>query len=261
MHRRSREQSGQRRTQNTESNPAQRRRPAIGSERAGREPRTSNSSPYLDYEIADEDLLLALDREPSSPGFEITGERTIQPDPPRRSNVAERIPTPYQPEEQHPPRDQSQPPPLPTTYGTLPQGLRRWIDRAARIHPAALTLGARGFRFGQPVWADEYHSADNAQNNTPNHMTNLPRIPDLDFVRPRLDYEAQGFEFLGVTRATPPAPPTSPYQAPRAAIEGYARKVDEEDVVVCPNCGDELGTGLDDVKQQIWAVKQCGHVS
>jgi ribosomal protein L37AE/L43A len=31
--------------------------------------------------------------------------------------------------------------------------------------------------------------------------------------------------------------------------------------VVCPNCGDELAVGKDEMKQQIWVVKSCGHVS
>jgi hypothetical protein len=31
--------------------------------------------------------------------------------------------------------------------------------------------------------------------------------------------------------------------------------------VVCPNCGDELAVGKDEIKQQIWVVKSCGHVS
>ena len=55
-------------------------------------------------------------------------------------------------------------------------------------------------------------------------------------------------------------PPRQPeYKPPSPAPERFTRNVGEHDVVVCPNCGDELGTG-DEYKQQIWVVKQCGHV-
>lgn len=56
-----------------------------------------------------------------------------------------------------------------------------------------------------------------------------------------------------------PAPPRSSYKPPSPAPEGFTRSASEDDVVVCPNCDMELGTG-DEVKQQIWVAKQCGHV-
>ncbi|KAL2815163.1 hypothetical protein BJX63DRAFT_170936 [Aspergillus granulosus] len=55
------------------------------------------------------------------------------------------------------------------------------------------------------------------------------------------------------------AQPRSSYKAPSPAPEGFTRSVEEEDVAICPNCDEELGTG-DDIKQQIWVAKQCGHV-
>ncbi|KAI5305816.1 hypothetical protein KEM55_008833 [Ascosphaera atra] len=68
-------------------------------------------------------------------------------------------------------------------------------------------------------------------------------------------------------RSPPPPPPLPPrlrtpvYVPPEAAPEGFTRTVRESEVVVCPNCGHELGTDAEDeVQKQIWVVKQCGHV-
>ncbi|OJJ37406.1 hypothetical protein ASPWEDRAFT_39091 [Aspergillus wentii DTO 134E9] len=51
----------------------------------------------------------------------------------------------------------------------------------------------------------------------------------------------------------------STYKPPSPPPEGFTRNAGEEDVVVCPNCEAELGTG-DETKQQIWVAKPCGHV-
>lgn len=66
-----------------------------------------------------------------------------------------------------------------------------------------------------------------------------------------LDYEIAGFAL-----ATPP--PT--YKAPSPAQEGFTRSPREEDVLVCPNCEQELGTGEEELKRQVWVVRSCGHV-
>lgn len=52
-----------------------------------------------------------------------------------------------------------------------------------------------------------------------------------------------------------------PYKAPPAAKEGFIRTFKEESVVLCPMCGDELAIGEGVIKQQVWVVKACGHVS
>jgi ribosomal protein L37AE/L43A len=55
-------------------------------------------------------------------------------------------------------------------------------------------------------------------------------------------------------------PQVDTYKAPSPAPEGFTRNAKENDeVVVCPNCDQELGTG-DETKSQIWVVKKCGHV-
>ncbi|KIY04005.1 uncharacterized protein Z520_00697 [Fonsecaea multimorphosa CBS 102226] len=51
-----------------------------------------------------------------------------------------------------------------------------------------------------------------------------------------------------------------PYKGPPAAKEGFIRTFGEEDIILCPMCGDELATGKGDIKQQVWVVKACGHV-
>ncbi|KAF9891789.1 hypothetical protein FE257_003270 [Aspergillus nanangensis] len=51
----------------------------------------------------------------------------------------------------------------------------------------------------------------------------------------------------------------STYKPPSPPPEGFTRTVGEDDLVCCPNCDAELGTG-DEIKKQIWVAKQCGHV-
>lgn len=70
-----------------------------------------------------------------------------------------------------------------------------------------------------------------------------------------LDYQAPGFN---IHEPRPPTPPPS-YEPPPPATEGFTRSVGEADVVICPNCDRELGTG-DGLRQQIWVAKACGHV-
>jgi hypothetical protein len=77
-----------------------------------------------------------------------------------------------------------------------------------------------------------------------------------DFVFPDLDFRAVAFQ-LELTRDLPVSPI---YQAPPAAPKGFTRSAKEADVLVCPNCGDELCAGEVELKKQVWIVKGCGHV-
>ncbi|MBE7179852.1 MAG: hypothetical protein INR71_01370, partial [Terriglobus roseus] len=76
-----------------------------------------------------------------------------------------------------------------------------------------------------------------------------------------LDFEAIGFD-MGIVggNAQAAAPAPAPYEAPPPAPDGFTRSPREGDVLVCPNCGDELGEGKTDRKKQMWVVKKCGHV-
>jgi hypothetical protein len=71
---------------------------------------------------------------------------------------------------------------------------------------------------------------------------------------------AMGFDPFDRSSETPQVI-QEPYKAPPAAKEGFTRTYGEDDVILCPMCGDELAIGKGDVKQQVWVVKQCGHVS
>lgn len=90
---------------------------------------------------------------------------------------------------------------------------------------------------------------------------------------PNLDYQAQAF----VRQRQPPKPP---HQAPPPARPGFTRSPTEDDVVVCPACGNELiaikaGDDGPPIKKphgkspnkkereehHFWVVKECGHVS
>ncbi|KAL9623458.1 MAG: hypothetical protein Q9160_002351 [Pyrenula sp. 1 TL-2023] len=89
----------------------------------------------------------------------------------------------------------------------------------------------------------------------------LPREPPLNGTNIPwpLDYETQGFQ-MGVHRyQSPPASEPPDYNPPAKARGGYTRKIQEEEILVCPRCGDELGVGDDPFKSQVWASK-CGHV-
>lgn len=82
-------------------------------------------------------------------------------------------------------------------------------------------------------------------------------VRDFDI---NMNVNMQGFNLQN-----PSAPVQQPrlpmYEAPSAPREGFTRDLKEDDILVCPNCDDELGTGDNDVKRQVWIVKTCGHVS
>ena len=84
-------------------------------------------------------------------------------------------------------------------------------------------------------------------------------IPGGNFELPHLDYHVPAFDLEQPARRQPqPRLPT--YEPPIAVPEGFTRTPKEDDVLVCPNCDDELGLGDDEVKRQVWVVKACGHV-
>jgi hypothetical protein len=51
------------------------------------------------------------------------------------------------------------------------------------------------------------------------------------------------------------------YQAPPTPPLGFTRTPAAADVLICPNCDEELCVGDDEVARQVWAIKACGHVS
>lgn len=86
----------------------------------------------------------------------------------------------------------------------------------------------------------------------PPTLHRLTALPGAD-----MEFGLAAFDLgLGMQR-----PPTPKYEPPAPAVEGFTRNPEEEEVVVCPNCGDELAMGDTEIKQQVWVVKPCGHVS
>ncbi|KAL9101298.1 MAG: hypothetical protein Q9163_003433 [Psora crenata] len=75
-----------------------------------------------------------------------------------------------------------------------------------------------------------------------------------------MDVQAIGFNLDRPHRHTRPAtrPPT--YDVPPPPRQGFTRSPRDDDLLVCPNCEDELGVGEYEVKRQVWVVKACGHV-
>ncbi|KAK5129304.1 hypothetical protein LTR08_003608 [Meristemomyces frigidus] len=98
---------------------------------------------------------------------------------------------------------------------------------------------------------------------TPGHFAHhgggMPAVVMQRIAMPvAMDFDGVGFD-MGLAGGN--RPPTPPYTPPSEPQTGFTRNPAEDEVVVCPNCGDELAMGDDDVKQQVWAVKGCGHVS
>lgn len=88
----------------------------------------------------------------------------------------------------------------------------------------------------------------------------MAAVPQIDLPG-SLDFRRQGFAMGPVPQPQPPPnPPPPTYEAPPAPRLGYSRSPKEDDVLICPNCEDELGVGQDDLKRQVWVAKKCGHV-
>ena len=91
------------------------------------------------------------------------------------------------------------------------------------------------------------------------NVLEYPQPPLRDFPVPEMDYQTAAFA-LGDPTPPPQPPPPPRYSSPPPAREGFTRSPGEDDVVVCPNCEDELGAGGDALQRQIWVIRSCGHV-
>ncbi|KAI4214119.1 MAG: hypothetical protein LQ351_003204 [Letrouitia transgressa] len=102
-------------------------------------------------------------------------------------------------------------------------------------------------------------------SNTANHilrMTSSNRQEELfrNIILPEdLDFSRQAFP-LGDAIAATRQPPLPTYDAPSPPRKGFTRTPKTDDVLVCPNCGEELGIGQDETKRQVWVIRACGHV-
>ena len=84
-------------------------------------------------------------------------------------------------------------------------------------------------------------------------------IGDINF-----NYQQTAFQVGNRESETPQAATQEPYKAPPAPREGYVRTYEEENILICPYCENELASGGkddDDPRRQVWVIKACGHVS
>ncbi|KAK6438714.1 hypothetical protein LTR95_005075 [Oleoguttula sp. CCFEE 5521] len=84
----------------------------------------------------------------------------------------------------------------------------------------------------------------------PGPMPDMPGMPGMPGM---MDYGAAAFD-LGLGRQ-----PSPTYEAPKEAEKGFTMSPGEEEIVVCPNCGDELAVAGDGEKGQVWVIRGCGH--
>ncbi|EMC98385.1 hypothetical protein BAUCODRAFT_138136 [Baudoinia panamericana UAMH 10762] len=137
--------------------------------------------------------------------------------------------------------------------GRLPRFAQRFFGRDAEPEPALFDeLDVEHLRHLDHLRRHQYRPA---HDRLAVHQHGRNAAPGVMAIN--MDYGAAAFDLgYGV-----PAPerPASPYVAPEKPEKGFTRNPGEEDVVVCPNCGDELAVSEDEVKQQVWIVKTCGH--
>lgn len=92
----------------------------------------------------------------------------------------------------------------------------------------------------------------NGMNRASHFNSEADSSASSSFGSEMLDVEMSGPEEGSATDASYQAPPTPPL--------GFTRTPTVNDVLVCPNCDEELCVGDDDVAKQVWAIKACGHV-
>lgn len=108
--------------------------------------------------------------------------------------------------------------------------------------------------------------------SSPPAILPIPNIPNIGQIH--LDYVAHPFH----PPAPPPGPQKPPHEAPPPARDGFTRDTNEDAVLICPSCDEELAFDPDDedengpptkkartkkdkAEHHFWAVKECGHVS
>ncbi|KAL8675001.1 MAG: hypothetical protein Q9168_000596 [Polycauliona sp. 1 TL-2023] len=200
---------------------------------------THRATPRTFIDVDEESPRVAVDSSSQSPDLELLGVRTIRsqnangPEP-RRSEHSRPRPTLRPPGPSYPDNE-------PFTIGGW-----RSLRQHAQVHGNNQETTTR-FR----------HLLNT--NHPPRHEMLLMHRNQNTILPGDLDFVTQGFQMGEVTaRQAQPILPT--YDAPPAAREGFTRSPEEDDVLLCPNCEEELGTGKDDSKRQVWVIKACGHV-
>ncbi|RMD41974.1 hypothetical protein DV735_g3165, partial [Chaetothyriales sp. CBS 134920] len=97
----------------------------------------------------------------------------------------------------------------------------------------------------------------------PDETDDLEIISGDEYADLNLDYQHAAFAIGNVLDMDARREPArQDYKAPAAPKDGFIRSYEEESVLICPMCGDELAASGDDddPKGQVWIVKACGHV-
>lgn len=206
----------------------------------------------IDLDNGEEEWRMATPPAPElgSPDLEFVSSRRI--DPPRRDP-----PALFDPDEVQ-------------FLGAQPLSEEEVIRRRTRDMDRVLDLiGNMNGRFTHlRAQVDRYHAE---VNRTAENLRRPPVPPPraaprgarghihVAFRAPMMDFDMVGFD-MGLEQAVAPEPPAPTYNAPDKAPEGFTRDPQEQDVLICPNCEEELCLGDDEVKRQVWIVKGCGHV-
>ena len=140
------------------------------------------------------------------------------------------------------------------------------VQAAHHLHSDRSSLGDMLRRGTQFMFQNFNNAALNIIPNRPtaaqaiNANTGLAAGPRDDFAELHFDYQQPAFPMDNRESETPQVT-SEPYKPPPSAKQGFTRNVEEDEILVCPECGDELASGEGEVKQQVWIIKQCGHVS
>ena len=86
-----------------------------------------------------------------------------------------------------------------------------------------------------------------SQRNYPSNFT----IPNLNYISQAFALQPDHEQEQPSEDAIAPLPP---------APEGFTMSPEEDDILTCPNCDEELCTGDKPQKKQVWVIKSCGHV-
>ncbi|CAK1361231.1 hypothetical protein CB0940_03376 [Cercospora beticola] len=84
----------------------------------------------------------------------------------------------------------------------------------------------------------------------------IPHMPAAGPLAIGLEFDLPAFD-MGIAGGNQTT--ADKYEPPAAASKGFTRTPAEDDVLVCPNCGDELAVSEDEKKQEVWIIKKCGH--
>ncbi|KAK6411359.1 hypothetical protein LTR95_018103 [Oleoguttula sp. CCFEE 5521] len=136
----------------------------------------------------------------------------------------------------------------------LPHLQEQYYDHHAHLHQRQELARARANRLHR----HRQIVAQRPQNYQPypgmHNLVGPGPMPDIPGLPGMMDYGNAAFD-LGLQ----PRQPSPTYEAPKQAEKGFTMSPGEEEVVVCPNCGDELAVAGDGEKGQVWVIRGCGH--